>query len=234
MPILEIENLSVCKSGIKILNNISFSVGTNEIKIVFGKNGAGKSTLINSIINYGDYKKTGKITFCGENITNKKMYEIINLGVNVVWQHLPTLDDFTVRDYLLINNDVSESEMISVLDKVGLNEKYLDRYLDNSLSGGERKKIELAYILLKKPKLAIFDAIDSGIDIHSLSMLKDILRELKKTSSVLMITHNKQMACMGDSIIILDKGKLIYDGDIKEGIKKFICLELCEERCLYE
>ena len=219
--LLEIKNLYFNINGKDILKDINLTVKKGEILPIIGVNGTGKSTLASIIMGLNGYKPTrGRIIFKGEDITGLSVTARAKLGITLAWQIPANFEGIAVREYLSINNKMSPEE---ALNFVGLNPKsYMDRILDDSLSGGERKRIELASVLSIKPSLVILDEPDSGIDIASMDIILNVIRELKKNgSSVILITHSKRMATIADKLVLMCNGKIVKKGDAKQIIKFF-------------
>jgi Fe-S cluster assembly ATP-binding protein len=118
----------------------------------------------------------------------------------------------SITDYLSINNSDALKQK-KVLEKVGLSSEYLDRNLDDTLSGGERKRVEFASILLMKPKLIILDEPDSGIDIGSIDFIAEMLHEFQKMNSIVItITHNINILEKTDYSYLICNGSLVDFG----------------------
>lgn len=141
------------------------------------------------------YKPTsGKIMFNSTDITNLSISERAKLGITPAWQSPAYFEGITVKEYLELTQSLIEPAQC--LRLVGLNPNlYLQRIVNSSLSGGERKRIELASVISTRPKLAILDEPDSGIDMVSIKGMKSIIRNFKKLgASVILITHRAEIA----------------------------------------
>lgn len=154
----------------------------------------------------------GEITFQKTSLKNLSVFKRAKLGITLSWQEPVTFEGITVQKYLELsgkNKNLSDSK--KALLKLGLQpESYLNRMVDSTLSGGERKRIELASILMMNPKVVILDEPDSGIDIDSLSYIDNIIKDFKKQGSiVILITHNLKTIEKADIAYLLCKGKLI-------------------------
>ena len=176
------------RDGKKILRGINLEVGDREIHSIIGANGAGKSTLAYTLMGLQGYEhEEGNIIFNGEDVAALSITERARKGITLAWQEPARFEGLKVRDYLAIgakgNGGITEKEIKEALRKVDLKpEKYLNREVGEALSGGERKRIELASIITMKPKLAILDEPDSGIDVVSLKEIVSPSRLLKKTA----------------------------------------------------
>ncbi len=216
---LILENFSVIRNGKRIVKDVNLEVRKNEIHIILGANGSGKSTLAQGIM--GIYPTEGKILFENRDISSLPVYERARLGITLAFQEPARFQGLTVRDYLLLSSrDKSIHEVNEVTKKIGLPKTILFQEMDESLSGGERKRIELAAVLLMKPKIAILDEPDSGIDMLSFKRISNIIGEMKgENRSVILITHNEDMIEIGDRASIMCQGKIIKTGE-RESIRR--------------
>lgn len=222
---LKTENLFLEKDGRQILNAINLAITKGEIHALLGRNGTGKSSLAYALMGCKDYQPTsGRIIFAGKDITKMRIWKRAKLGITLAWQEPVRFDGLTVREYLKCRNkDTNVKVLLSV---VGLSDEYLDRMVDNKLSGGERKRIELASVLAVQPKLAILDEIDSGIDAPSLPYIRKTLRKIKENGvSVLLVTHSE------DTLDIADRASLMCAGKILKTDKPEVVREYFRKYC---
>ncbi|MBO8161426.1 MAG: ABC transporter ATP-binding protein [Thermosipho sp. (in: Bacteria)] len=223
---LELRNVTYEVSGKRILDNLNLKFVPGKKYAILGTNGAGKSTIGYIIMGLEDYKPTtGSILLDGNDITDKSVYERSKLGITLMWQEPSRYDGLTVSTYLTLGGklDVSKDTVNNVLEKVGLDPKlYLNRFVDKSLSGGERKRVELASILLLKPKYVILDEPDSGIDIMSLEMINNIIDYISSYNGTpIVITHREEMAYNTNEAYLLCAGKILTSGKTGDVIKIF-------------
>ena len=136
------------------------------------------------------------------------------MGITLAWQEPARFEGLSVREYLNLGRNLSLSEIERYLWKVGLPPvEYLNRAVDVSLSGGERKRVELASVLAMKPKVAVLDEPDSGIDVVSLPhIMNGITAMSKQGSGVLLITHSEEAVSIADEVSIMCAGKIINVG----------------------
>ncbi len=230
MDILRVENLTLNLNGKEILRNLSFSVKEGVIKSILGSNAAGKSSLANVIMGLEGYKPIkGRVIFMGEDITDYPVWKRAKMGLTLAWQEPARFEGLTVRDYILAGmkekneNLLEESLRLVILEP----KNYLKRPVDKTLSGGERKRIELASVFAMKPKLAILDEPDSGIDILALDNIVEMIKELKKRgTTVLLITHREEVAGIADETSLMCSGFII-----KEGKPEEVC-DYFKNRCI--
>ena len=208
------------RDGKKILRGINLEVGDREIHSIIGSNGAGKSTLAYTLMGLQGYEhEDGSLTFNGEDITKLTITERARKGITLAWQEPARFEGLKVRDYLAIgaktHGGITEEDLREALIKVDLKpDKYLEREVGEALSGGERKRIELASIITMKPKLAILDEPDSGIDVVSLKEIINFIQSLKENgSSVLVITHREEIAASSDKASLMCEGAILRSGD---------------------
>lgn len=224
-----------------ILHNICLEVAEAEIHSILGANGTGKSTLAAVIMGLSGYQPTaGRIWFRGEDITELSVTERARRGITLAWQEPARFEGLTVREFLEIGRRSCGNSFLSpkeCLAKVGLEpQKYLDRAVDATLSGGERRRIELASVLSMKPKLVMLDEPDSGIDALSIDHIVDVIRTLARTgAAVLLITHHEEVAAIADRASSLCGGTILKTGD-PAGIARFFrnhcreCLHINQPR----
>lgn len=237
MSVLEIKNLAYVAGEKSILEGLCLSVGTSEVHALLGTNGTGKSTLAYLIMGCDGYRpSSGEIVFEGEVINDLKIQERAQLGITMAWQEPVRFEGISVKDYLALKReDINPSDY---LEMAGMHSGlYLHRMVDKSLSGGERKRIELASVLAVNPKLAILDEPDSGIDMLSTQDIINVINAFKKNgSSVLLVTHREEIALIADRASQLCGGKIVCSGDpssVAEFYKTRQCLVCNGEVCTY-
>ena len=214
---LEVRDLCLSLNGKPIINDLSLHVNKGEIHGVLGKNGTGKTTLAYLIMGVNNYiPSAGKMIFEGEDITSLSVSQRAKKGISLAWQEPARIEGLSVRDYLMLSSNAHGVKQVGhYLSVVGLEPAtYLDRDIDSTLSGGERKRIELASILAMEPKLAILDEPDSGIDIVSLPFILNCIVEMnKRGSSVLIITHSEKVVETAHRVSVLCAGRILKTGE---------------------
>lgn len=217
---LEIENLQLRLNGKSIIEDLSLHINKGEIHGILGENGTGKTTLAYLIMGVNNYQPTGgRVIFKGQDIADLSVSQRARKGMSLTWQEPARIEGLRVRDYLkLSGHNIGIEQVKRCLWMVGMEpERYLDRDVDSTLSGGERKRIELASVLAMQPKLAILDEPDSGIDIVSLpSILGSIVEMNKQGASVLLITHSEQTVEIAHRVSVLCAGKVLMTGAPEE------------------
>lgn len=223
---LELQKVTLKKEGKIILDHVDLTIKANEIHSILGMNGTGKTTLAYAIMGLPEYHiDSGKIIWRDKDITKLSVAERAKLGITLAWQEPARFEGLTVVEYLHLgqlgkNNSLSAEEC---LQQVGLEPaNYLHRDVDATLSGGERKRIELAAVLAMHPTLAILDEPDSGIDALSITNIKQVIRNLvREGTSILLITHHEQVAAMADRTSALCAGKILKTGSPEEVTRFF-------------
>lgn len=213
---LILKNISFIKDNKTILNNINLTIEDNKFYCITGPNGSGKSTLAKIIM--GIEKPTnGRIIFNNEDITNLSIDRRAKLGIGFAFQQPIVFKGITVYDILKLatGKDLTRQIACSILSKVGLCAKeYLDRELNNTLSGGELKRIEIASLIARQPKVSIFDEPEAGIDLWSFKYLTEIFKKIneREKGTTIIISHQERILDSADEIILLEAGKIINKG----------------------
>ena len=203
---LALENVSwTAADGEEILRNISLEVPDGKMTVITGPNGGGKTSLaklIAGLINPTE----GKILLDGTDITGWDMTERARHGISYAFQQPVRFKGLTVRDLLETSAEkkLDSAEVCGYLGEVGLcAEEYIDRVVDDSLSGGEGKRIEIATVLARKNvKLRVFDEPEAGIDLWSFTILE-----------------------IADRIVVVDDGKIRIAGDRQEVLPRLLAQE---------
>lgn len=218
---LKLENIIYKKNGKTILDNINLNIESGKLFVITGPNGSGKSTLAKIIM--GLIKPTnGKIILNDKDITNLPIHERANLGISYAFQTPVTFKGLTVKNLFdAVKKDTEFETIKSYLRKVGLcAREYINRDFDDTLSGGERKRIEIALILYKNGILNIFDEPEAGIDLWSFDNLIKIFKNKNKNKTTIIISHQEKILKQADEFIILNNGKISNNRHFLKNIKK--------------
>lgn len=212
---LEIKNLSYSidenSKKKEILKNIFLTLHDNETLVITGANGAGKSTLLKLIMGLAT-ATSGQILLDGVDITKMSITERARLGVAYAFQTPVRFKGLKVRDVLnTAQNGDKIMDVCNYLSKVGLcAREYIDRELDDSLSGGEIKRIEVATILARKARINLFDEPEAGIDLWSMDGLIKCFNQSKtdNKSINIIVSHQEKILDIADKILVLDNKQI--------------------------
>lgn len=196
-----------------ILEDINLEL-ENEFVAITGPNGSGKSTLAKIIMGLCQ-PTSGRIIFEGEDITPLSIDERAKRGISYAFQQPVRFKGLKVRDLLEIANNTGDKKAVyAALESVSLKAKeYLNRELDDTLSGGEMKRIEIAMNVLRQSKLSLFDEPEAGIDLWSFQSLIHLFEKMQKEiqGGILIISHQERILRIADQIIYLKDGKILED-----------------------
>ena len=210
---LELKNVfvSAIDEDIEIINNVDLTLEEKKIYVVTGPNGGGKTSLAKAIM--GIYPISGGCIYLdGEDITGKTISERAALGIGYAFQAPPRFKGLHVRDLLSIaSREKDESRLYSLLADVGLcAQDYIDRELNSSFSGGELKRVEIASILARELRVALFDEPEAGIDLWSFQRLTETFKQLNESSNttIVIISHQERILRLADEVILICGGKI--------------------------
>ncbi|MCS6955656.1 MAG: Fe-S cluster assembly ATPase SufC [Candidatus Calescibacterium sp.] len=214
----------------QILNGVDFEIKKGEIHCIMGKNGSGKSTLGHIIMGNPDYEITdGQIYFENEIINDLPTNERATKGIYLAFQNPIEIPGVTLANFFryttkkFYSEDVPypkiRKQIVELLGKFGIPEDTMRRYLNEGFSGGERKRIEAMQVLVYKPKLAILDEIDSGLDIDGLKNVVKYINEYVEhnpDTSIIFITHYSRLLqyLSPNMVHVMINGKIVLSGDM--------------------
>lgn len=209
---LELIDICFARDHKVILDHVSLRLEREKFYAITGPNGSGKSTLAKIIMGI-EKPDSGRILLDGVDITEKSIDERARLGFGFAFQQPVCFKGITVYDLLKIatGKEINKTEACAILSKVGLCAlDYIDREVNNSLSGGELKRIEIATVLAREPKLAIFDEPEAGIDLWSFRSLNRVFQQLGRNNSgiTLVISHQERILNIADIIILMEEGHI--------------------------
>ncbi len=216
-----------------ILKNINLEIGDNEITVITGHNGSGKSTLMKIIMGIIPVS-SGKIYFDGVDITEMTITDRAKLGIAYSFQTPVRFKGLKVRDLLTTAQKTNSklTEVCNYLSKVGLCARnYIDRDLDDSLSGGELKRIEIATTFARGARLNMFDEPEAGIDLWSFDGLISAFEENKEKNkcSNIIISHQEKILNIADRIIVMDSSKITMIGSREEILPSIKTTKICSK-----
>ena len=231
-PLFEIEDLHVAaEDGTQILKGVTLTVGEGEVHALMGPNGSGKSTLASALLGSPEYEITsGSIRFRGDDITDWSAEVRGKAGLFLAFQYPQEFPGVSVLNFLRQAVLARRGEEISVLDlrksmlrwmdRLGMDSKFADRYLNEGFSGGEKKRNEILQMALLEPEMAILDETDSGLDIDALKIVATGVQEVRKDRTnlgVLAITHYQRLLdhLQPDHVHILIDGAIVDSGGLE-------------------
>ncbi len=214
---LELKGVSyVADDGKEILKNINLVIEDAKFVVITGPNGGGKSTLAKVIA--GIIKPTkGQIILDGQDITDWGITERAKAGISFAFQQPVRFKGVTVKDLIMLasGKDLSTAAACEYLSAVGLCAKdYIDREVNDSLSGGELKRIEIATVMARKTKLTLFDEPEAGIDLWSFKNLIDVFEKMHREiqASILIISHQERILNIADQVVVISNGEIVEMG----------------------
>jgi Fe-S cluster assembly ATP-binding protein len=216
-----------------IIENINFKFDKGKFYAITGPNGSGKTTLAKLIMGINT-ATAGSIIFDGEDISPLSITERSKAGIAYSFQNPARFKGITFRDLLAIASGTDEDEvLLALLRRVGLcSLAFLDLPVDTKLSGGEIKKIELATTIARNPKLAIYDEPDTGIDLWTISPMVHLLKreQTMHGTTTIVVSHNRAFLEAADIIIMINQGKIVYEGILHDALPMLNDLSICNYR----
>jgi Fe-S cluster assembly ATP-binding protein len=231
MATLEIKNVHAQADEKEILKGLSLTVNSGEVHALMGPNGAGKSTLANVIMGHPQLEVTeGQVLLDGVDITEADPDARSHAGLFMAFQYPVAIPGVTVTKYLrsVMNAhrtakgepEVSLKEfrktVEAAMELVNVPREFTTRYLNDGFSGGEKKRMEVLQLALQKPKIAILDETDSGLDVDALNVVAHGVNEVAKANGtgVLIITHYQRILhqVKPDRTSILMDGRIVREG----------------------
>lgn len=213
---IEISHVSRSFGSFKAVDDISFSIKTGEIVGLLGPNGAGKTTTMRMITGYLA-SSTGTISIDGKNITDDE--KVAKHKIGYMPEAAPLYSDMIVADYISyvakMQGQDPEKKVLDLCNTCGLAEVMHKNIAD--LSRGYRQRVGLAHALMNDPEILILDEPTSGLDPNQISDVRDLIKEIGKTRTVIISTHilsEVEMLC--DRVIIIAQGKLVADSPTNE------------------
>jgi len=229
---IEIRNLHARIEDKEILNGINLDLSSGEIHALMGPNGSGKSTLTNVIFGHPMYEVTeGEILVDGENITEMDTHERARKGLFLAFQYPVEIPGVTVGRFLKRAVEIKQQhreagvtsgstmpfvrELREAMEFMEMDQQFINRYLNEGFSGGEKKRMEVLQMLMLKPSFAIMDETDSGLDIDALKVVSKGVNRLRGPDfGALIITHYQRILdhIRPDYVHIMYKGRIVTSG----------------------
>ena len=231
-PILKITDLEVAVDDTPILKGVNLEIPQGEVHALMGPNGSGKSTLANVLLGNPAYEvAAGKVLFRGEDITTMDPGDRAARGLFLGFQHPEEIPGVSVLNFLRQSMAVRKGiDNYSVLEtrlkvmewtkRLGTDNRFIERYLNEGFSGGEKKRNEIMQMAILEPELAILDETDSGLDIDALRIVATGIREIRKDRpqlGILLITHYQRLLdeLQPDFVHIMVSGRIVASGGME-------------------
>jgi Fe-S cluster assembly ATP-binding protein len=232
-PLFQIDGLRAkpVESADEILTGIDLVVRPGEIHALMGPNGSGKSTLANTLLANPEYEVTGgRILFKGDDITDWPTDVRAKAGMFLAFQYPQEIPGVSVIQFLRQAASARKGIDLSVLElrlasmewmtRLGMDSSFVDRYLNEGFSGGEKKRNEILQMAILEPELAILDETDSGLDIDALRTVARGIREIRTARpelGIVLITHYQRLLdeLAPDHIHILIDGRIVASGGME-------------------
>ncbi len=224
--LLIIKNLKVNIENKPILKGVNLQVPVGKVVALMGKNGSGKSTLSHVLMGSPEYKVVGgSVSLGGKNILHLSADERARLGIFLAFQYPYEIPGLSVYHFLQtavqavrgkkFNIEKFKQELKVAMSDLKLSENFLQRGLNEGFSGGEKKRMEILQLKLLRPRLAILDETDSGLDIDALKLVAvNVKKMVKQKMSVLVITHYQRLLNFlpPDQVHIMHEGRIVQSG----------------------
>ncbi|MDM7274777.1 MAG: ATP-binding cassette domain-containing protein [Thermoprotei archaeon] len=220
MLLLKLEGLNVCVDDRVVVRGVDLDVSCGEVHVILGPNGAGKTSLLSAIMGLPRVRVCGgAVIFEGEDITGVPAYERARRGIALAHQFVPAIRGVRVAD--IVRHVVERfggdgyEDVLEILDVKHL----MGRYLFYGFSGGERRRLELYLSLIQRPKLALLDEPDSGVDVDSLRLIAEAVNYAVRSwnTSIILVTHSGAILDKLYDITrvhIMLGGRIVHSGDI--------------------
>ena len=226
MAKLEIKNLQVEIEGKKILKGVNLTVNSGEVHAIMGPNGTGKSTLASALMGHPKYEITGGEAFLdGENILEMEADERARAGLFLAMQYPAEVPGVTNSDFMRQALKATSGQEVGLFDfaikyekmvaELKMREDLAHRYLNEGFSGGERKRNEILQLKVLKPKFAILDEIDSGLDVDALKVVGSNVNDMvNEEFGCILITHYQRILdhINPTNVHIMIDGKIVLSG----------------------
>jgi len=234
VALLKLENLHVAlEDGTEIVKGVDLEVDTNEVHAIMGPNGSGKSTLSNAIMGHPAYVVTeGKILLDGADVTEMGADERAQRGLFLAFQYPHAIPGVTVTSFLRaainavrkarnggVENPIAipefRKELLAQMDHLKVSRELASRYLNDGFSGGEKKRVEILQMAMLKPRMAVLDETDSGLDIDALRVVAGGVKALiGPEMGALVITHYQRILdyITPDHVHVFVDGRIVKSG----------------------
>ncbi len=229
---LTIKNVFVAVGGKEVVSGVSLVVKPGEVHVLMGSNGSGKSSLTLALAGHPAYVvRKGAAVMGGRNIFSLPPEDRVKKGLFLAFQHPVSVPGVPLTSFMrLANNALSgtktpsllfRKDFAGILGSLGMPKEFVDRDVNVGFSGGEQRRVEMATMLVIKPKIALLDEIDSGLDVDGLkTVARIVMRMRKEGTAFVLITHTTRLLkyILPTRIHVMDGGKIVKSGN-KELLK---------------
>jgi Fe-S cluster assembly ATP-binding protein len=234
LALLELKNLHVAlEDGTEIVKGVDLAVSPNEVHAVMGPNGSGKSTLAYALMGHPAYQVIeGQILFDGEDVTELEADERAQRGLFLAFQYPHAVPGVTVTSFLRsainairkakaggqddpVKIPEFRKELLAAMDRLKVSRDLASRYLNDGFSGGEKKRVEILQMAMLKPRIAVLDETDSGLDIDALKIVAEGVKELVSPEmGAVVITHYQRILnyIRPDFVHVFIDGRIVEEG----------------------
>jgi Fe-S cluster assembly ATP-binding protein len=234
MSLLKIDQFKVSVEGEAILKGVDLEVKPGEIHCVMGPNGSGKSTLVNSLMGHPAYVVSGgKVELDGEDLLEMEAFERSLAGLFLAFQYPKEIAGVSMLNFLMASYNAHllaadpEAKTVKAfrfkkmlkpfLEELQVGDDFLDRYVNQGFSGGEKKKMEILQLKLLKPKLAMLDETDSGLDVDALKIVSEGINQVHAENAdmgIVIVTHYQRILeyIKPDFVHVMKDGVIVKSG----------------------
>jgi Fe-S cluster assembly ATP-binding protein len=216
----------------EIVKGLDIDLFPGEVHAVMGPNGSGKSTLVQALAGHPSYRLEGEVSLLGSRIDSLPADERARRGLFLGFQYPVSIPGVTVSNFLHAAMEAARGESISLIqfrkellsqmEALEIPSTFAGRYINDGFSGGEKKRLEILQLLMLKPKVALLDEIDSGLDIDALKVVsKGINRARKNGAAVLLVTHYQRILdyVKPDVVHVFVAGRIVRTGGPEQALE---------------
>lgn len=225
---LEIRNLVVKIASRTVIDGLNLEIPAGQVHAIMGPNGTGKSSLAKAIAGHPDYKiASGEVLLDGENIVGRSVDEIARMGFFLSFQYPVDVPGVSIANFIraclnarqsggkTVNPVAYYKELYEKMDLLKIDRSFTNRSVNEGFSGGEKKRCDILQMLMLKPKFAVLDEVDSGLDIDALRIVSQGVNSARSPEvGMLLITHYNRLLeyIKPDRIHVLSGGKIVLSG----------------------
>jgi len=222
--IISVDNIHVEVADKEVVRGVSFEINAGEKHAIMGPNGSGKSSMANALAGHPDYRITsGKVTFLGQDLLEMDPTERSLAGLFLGFQYPMAIPGVTVANFMRAaikarnEEDMKDfrKEFLGKMELLEIDKSFATRYVNDGFSGGEKKRLEILQMAMLKPRLAILDETDSGLDIDALKIVsKGINQSVTGDMGLILVTHYQRLLnyIKPDVVHVMMNGTLIRSG----------------------